>query len=528
MQKTKCIVSLLLALTLLLTLTSCLTESVPATGFRITTAPFILEPGTTHQIQYEFTPSNTTNKNITWSSNNIWVANVNSGGLVTAIAPAPGQIRTDVIIAARTHSGSFVDSVVVTVGPREIPVTSITLNPTQATLNVGETLTIGFTILPAEADDKHITWTSDDPSKVSIAQNGIATAMAYGTATITATTRSGGHTATCVITVTSDHVAVTGVTVNPTSLNMSVGNTSTLQETVLPNNASNKNVTWHTSNGAVASVNTNGLVTAIAPGNATITVRTQEGGFEANCNVTVTPSGNEGVLPPPDWMDLVAYRHVEIFWEQVNFRWEYWIIYNSTTPMNNTSVVLRVNNQAVVEQGVELSPDNREWFSYGYIPATLPGGANADVQLTTPEGVSNISLSVPHLPLISNTVPPTFNPTQDFRINWTLSSNADMQWIDFYAGTPGQNPLDFDLYLVFLRNDIRTHNIAANSFSSNQTQYEFWVVNFSDSVDRNTLFLISREDYRGNLARSMRIGNQHRRNRFIKMREAFFNNQLVN
>jgi uncharacterized protein YjdB len=82
-------------------------------------------------------------------------------------------------------------------------------------------------------------------------------------------------------------VAVTSVTLSPTTLALKVGQTSTLTATVLPSNATNKAVTWSSSNTAIATV-ANGVVTAVAAGSATITVTTADGGHTATCVVTVT------------------------------------------------------------------------------------------------------------------------------------------------------------------------------------------------------------------------------------------------
>ena len=83
-------------------------------------------------------------------------------------------------------------------------------------------------------------------------------------------------------------VAVSGVTLNESTRNMNPGNTFRLIATVAPADASNKAVTWASSNDAVATVNSTGLVTAVAPGTATITVTTVEGGYTAQCVITVT------------------------------------------------------------------------------------------------------------------------------------------------------------------------------------------------------------------------------------------------
>ena len=83
-------------------------------------------------------------------------------------------------------------------------------------------------------------------------------------------------------------VAVTGVSLNPTSLTLTVGNSETLTATVSPDNATNKTVTWSTSDANIATVS-DGKVTAVAEGTAKVTVTTTDGGKTATCNVTVNP-----------------------------------------------------------------------------------------------------------------------------------------------------------------------------------------------------------------------------------------------
>ncbi len=87
------------------------------------------------------------------------------------------------------------------------------------------------------------------------------------------------------------NVAVTGVTVSPTTLSLSVGGTSKLTATVAPSNATNKNVTWASSNTAVATVDASGTVKGVAAGTATITVTTADGKKTNTCAVTVTAGG---------------------------------------------------------------------------------------------------------------------------------------------------------------------------------------------------------------------------------------------
>ena len=186
----------------------------------------------------------------------------------------------------------------------------VTLNPTQATLtSKGATTQLTATIEPSNATNKNVTWASSDTSVATVDANGLVTAVANGTATITVTTEEGGLTATATITVKissgggdtptpnpSEEKKPTSISLNKTKDTLtSKGSTSQLIATVKPDDAANKNVTWKSSDTSVATVDANGLVTAVANGTATITVTTVEGGLTATATITVKiSSGDNG------------------------------------------------------------------------------------------------------------------------------------------------------------------------------------------------------------------------------------------
>ena len=97
-----------------------------------------------------------------------------------------------------------------------------------------------------------------------------------------------GHTDDVEITVTEPEYPVKSVSLNKSTLNLVLGYSETLIATVYPSNATNKNVSWSSSNPNIAFVNENGVVTANGIGTATVTVTTDDGGFTAECTVTVT------------------------------------------------------------------------------------------------------------------------------------------------------------------------------------------------------------------------------------------------
>ncbi len=174
-----------------------------------------------------------------------------------------------------------------------VAVTGVSLNKEEASVAVGGSTSLSFTIEPADATNKNVTWSSSDEAVATVSDNGVVTGVAEGEAIITVTTEDGEFTATCTVTVSAgtepdpeEPVAVTGISLNRSTLSIDEGASAVLTATVKPADATNQNVTWSSSNSSVASV-ANGKVTGVAEGTATITATTEEGGFEATCKVTV-------------------------------------------------------------------------------------------------------------------------------------------------------------------------------------------------------------------------------------------------
>ncbi len=166
---------------------------------------------------------------------------------------------------------------------QDVAVNSVRLDKTSLDLNIGNTAKLTATVSPSDAANKNITWTTSN-SSVATVKDGTVTAVAAGTATITASSNN-GKTASCTVTVTDPNVEVTGISLNKTSAEITKGSTLSLTATVSPSDATDKTVTWTTSNSSVATVS-NGTVTAIGAGTATITATTSNG-ITATCTITV-------------------------------------------------------------------------------------------------------------------------------------------------------------------------------------------------------------------------------------------------
>lgn len=258
---------------------------IQVSGINLSSTSLSLQTYQSFQISASIVPNNATNPTITWTSSNALIATVSSTGLISAF-----QSGTAIISARSTDGSNIVSSITVSVTSLSvIPVSGISINPTNATLNVGSSLTLTPTILPSNATNKTIVWSSTRPTVASISSSGVITAVAPGSATIKALTISGSFSASCVITVI---IPVASVSISPSTVIMGVGTTRQLTETLSPSNATNKGVVWSSSNINVAIVNSFGLITSRTSGTCTISVKTIDGNYIATTQVSVAPRMN--------------------------------------------------------------------------------------------------------------------------------------------------------------------------------------------------------------------------------------------
>ena len=170
--------------------------NVPVTGVTLDPDTLTLTEGETAALTATITPDNATNKNVTWSSDDEAVATVDADGKVTAKSAGTATITVT------TEDGGKTAACEVTVTAASVPVTGVTLNKTNLTLQEKASETLTATVVPTDATNKNVTWASSDPNVATVDQTGNVTAVGAGTATITVTTEDGEKTATCKVTVT--------------------------------------------------------------------------------------------------------------------------------------------------------------------------------------------------------------------------------------------------------------------------------------------------------------------------------------
>lgn len=256
-----------------------LEEKVPVTGITLDQENISFSDiGTSVQLTATVLPTDADNQKVIWKSSDTSVATVKDGKVTcTGYGTA--------IITATSEEGEYVATCNVTATRKIVLPSSITLDRKEATIKVGEATTLKANVLPADADDKTIVWSSENSDIASVTNDGVVTGMKAGTTKIIVTTNANGLKDECILTVLQP---ATGITLDRQDISFAnIGENVQLTANVLPEDASNKNVSWASSDTKVAIVS-NGNVVCTGYGTAVISAITEDGGYMATCVINAT------------------------------------------------------------------------------------------------------------------------------------------------------------------------------------------------------------------------------------------------
>src|SRR5690554_249918 len=232
--------------------------------------------GNSLQLEGTVLPDNTTDKTLVWKSEDNNVATVTENGLVEAVGLGKTRITAT--------SGSATGYCEITVEP--ILAEKVILSRQSINMLIGSTETLTATIEPEKTTHKEIVWSSEN-KEIATVDKGVVSGIDVGKTIITAT--CGDVSASCEVTVKP--IEVTGVSLSNESITLEMTDKTQLTATIMPTNATNQNVHWSSDNPNIAEVDKSGQVTGISEGNTTIHVTTEDGNFNASCDVTVTLKG---------------------------------------------------------------------------------------------------------------------------------------------------------------------------------------------------------------------------------------------
>lgn len=203
-------------------------------------------------------------------------------------------------------------------GGSGIEPTSIKFSSTVKAIEVGESVQLTPTVLPANAEYT-LTWSISDKYVATISQDGLLTGKSAGAADLKVKADNGVY---AMLRVVVSEPKPTSVSVSPSSVTLTEGQSRYLTATVYPSNASQL-VTWTSSNANIASISSSGKVTAVNAGTAIITAKTSNG-KSATCTVTckaaipdLTISDKDGITSLPDKANVSYERTFYAGWNSV-------------------------------------------------------------------------------------------------------------------------------------------------------------------------------------------------------------------
>jgi endoglucanase len=171
---------------------------VPAESIRLSTTSLNMLLAEAYQLDAAVIPHNSIDRKIAWNSSDETIARVLDNGLVIALAPGNAQIT-----AAVESAGVSSICYVAVMGMAE----SVQLSETSLNLIAKETFQLSATVLPENATDKDITWSTSDEAIATVSADGLVTAVAPGDAQITAAVESAGVSSVCDVTVSTPTLA---------------------------------------------------------------------------------------------------------------------------------------------------------------------------------------------------------------------------------------------------------------------------------------------------------------------------------
>ena len=231
------------------------------------------------QLKATILPNQASNTKLNWTSDNKSVATVDGNGVVTPVKNGTCNIT------ATTADGTNIKgncNITVDIKPQVVG-----LDKTSYTFNDTKNMQLKATILPNQASNTKLNWTSDNKSVATVDGNGVVTPVKNGTCNITATTADGTNIkGNCNITV---DFKVKSISFSTTSYTItSVNQTPSFRATISPSNAANKSVKWTSSNENVAKVSITGVIKPVKSGTCKIIATTTDGtNLSASIDITV-------------------------------------------------------------------------------------------------------------------------------------------------------------------------------------------------------------------------------------------------
>ncbi|MCR5520595.1 MAG: Ig-like domain-containing protein [Lachnospiraceae bacterium] len=250
-----------------------------ATSIKLDIVSITMNVGEHYLLEVALTPV-TSSDVLVFESTNTKVATVSKTGKITAKA------KGSCVVFVRTSGGLSTYCTVEVIQQ----VTGVSLNLNEATVYVGEKMTLEATVSPKNVTDDSLKWESNNTKIATVDKNGTVTGVKGGTTLIRVITEDGDFMAYCILTVIEN---VTVINLQEEA-EVGVGRKLKLEATVVNEGATNKKLEWSTADSGICKVNEKGVLTGVKVGKTVITASaTDDSGAYAQCEVTVIDGTDE-------------------------------------------------------------------------------------------------------------------------------------------------------------------------------------------------------------------------------------------
>lgn len=336
--------SLLLALAVMVSLSAPAKADENDPGIALNLTEISLQPGENKELSATITDGLSEPK---WNIDSPTVAVIQASSSNSCTIQAVSAGSATLIASASDASGSrYEASCKILVSEPTEPVTgvSITTPAAQNILNKGQTLLLSAAIIPSDATNQTVKWSSSDTSVAAVDNSGVVTGVSPGRATITAASEENPKL------FDTREVECSGIALSKTRLTLVVNETASISFP-LYGAASGKAVEWISSNNAVADV-VNGRITGHSPGTATITATVYGTGYSASCTVVVEDDVADAIERDLDAGEVLSFSDLQ---STLNSR---------CRDKTGSSLNYLINLSVPTSQGV---------IYYGYVSPDSPG-----------------------------------------------------------------------------------------------------------------------------------------------------------
>lgn len=392
--------------------------TIPATGITLSSTALNLIVGQKATVSAQVEPENVTDQTLIWTSDHEEVATVDQGVIE---AHQAGQAHITVTC------GSVSATLTVTVSQEQIAVTDIQLSLSELNLEEGEQQTITATVLPQNATDQTLIWTSSNSNVVSV-DNGVITAQKAGKATITVSSAANPEVSQTISVVVAERVVpLERIELSATELAMYETQVTTVTATLYPSDTTDRSIVWLSSNTAVATVK-NGKISAVSAGEAIISAAV--GDISATLKVTVTKKNVAaiGILVDPESAEMVVGDVIQakatVLPNNADYKEVEWTSLDETiATVDGNGTIHAVGAGKTTIQVVSVHDNVKGTIS---ITVTDPEpGSEYAAPVYDPNVASYPAGSVVYLPADGQ----YYVYTNAWGLSWTNSGALDSQWV---------------------------------------------------------------------------------------------------